>query len=97
MSSSTEFQELPRPAPKARNQRFLRFGFLAGDEALFSNLSPAHSAVLLSRGSYEERAAALDIPIGTLRSRLHRARAALEALRRERDQPSDSDHAVVAH
>jgi RNA polymerase sigma-70 factor (ECF subfamily) len=37
---------------------------------------------------YEQIAAILDIPIGTVRSRLHRARGELRELLRDRDEPS---------
>lgn len=59
-------------------------------EAL-SRLSPEHRAVLVMKDmegqKYEEMAEILDVPIGTIRSRLHRARLELrEILKQEQDQ-----------
>ena len=49
--------------------------------AAFDELSPAHRTVLYMRDhedmSYEQIAGALGVPLGTVRSRLHNARAAL--------------------
>ena len=53
-------------------------------EAAFARLSPEHQAVLALRvieeQSYEEIAATLRVPVGTVMSRLSRARAELKAL-----------------
>jgi DNA-directed RNA polymerase specialized sigma24 family protein len=38
----------------------------------------------LADGNYKERASRLGVAVGTVRSRLHRARAALSALRRDK-------------
>jgi DNA-directed RNA polymerase specialized sigma24 family protein len=71
-----------QPQKAKREQRYYRFRFQQGDMELIEQLRPEHREVLLlSEGSYVERAARLNIAVGTLRSRLHRARAALEALR----------------
>ena len=64
-----------------REQKFLRFKLEPGDYALLDQLPAPQREVLLTDGSYQSRAEKLNIPVGTLRSRLHRARAALEALR----------------
>ncbi len=67
--------------PRTRAQKYLRFKLEPRDAELLDQLSEQYRAVLLFNGSYQECSAALNIPIGTVRSRLHRARAALEALR----------------
>jgi DNA-directed RNA polymerase specialized sigma24 family protein len=69
---------------KPRTQRYLRFRLEPADAALLEQMSEAQRAILLFNGSYQECSAALNIPVGTVRSRLHRARAALEALRQGR-------------
>jgi DNA-directed RNA polymerase specialized sigma24 family protein len=78
----------PRPHLPTRNtatekrvQKFLDFTFVPGDEALVARLPPAQQRVLLSEGTYATRAQEHGIPIGTVRSRLHRAREALVKLR----------------
>lgn len=53
----------------------------ADDRPLLEHLSKIHREVLLAEGSYTEIAAALNIPTGTVRSRLNRARKALAGLR----------------
>jgi RNA polymerase sigma-70 factor (ECF subfamily) len=60
-------------------------------QAALSRLSPEHRAVLVLKDmdgeKYEEMAEVLGVPIGTIRSRLHRARLELrEILEREREQ-----------
>jgi RNA polymerase sigma factor (sigma-70 family) len=47
--------------------------------------------------SYEDAAVALAIPVGTVRSRLSRARARLRELDRRRGHESDGDHAFAVH
>ena len=57
---------------------------LRGLEAALSQLSEEQRAVILLVGleqlSYEEAASVLDIPVGTLMSRLHRGRERLRSL-----------------
>jgi DNA-directed RNA polymerase specialized sigma24 family protein len=60
------------------------FVILENDEPLIAALSPDHQNVLRLPGSYAEMVAQLQVPLGTLRSRLHRARAALLVLRQKR-------------
>ena len=69
------------PLRSKRVMKYYRFELRPGDAELLEQLSAEQRDALLSTGSYQERAQALNIPIGTVRSRLHRARAALEALR----------------
>ena len=84
-----------RPASAKRQQRFLRFQLQPGDEALLDHLSENQRALLLSDGSYKERAERFGLPVGTVRSRLHRARAMLEQLRQDhRDAPVAKDTAI---
>ena len=77
MEENRDQTNLPRP----RAQKYLRFKLEPRDTALLEQLSEPYRAVLLFQGSYQDCATALNIPIGTVRSRLHRARTALEALR----------------
>jgi DNA-directed RNA polymerase specialized sigma24 family protein len=72
------------PAGGKRQQKYLRFELQPGDMELLDHLPAPQREALLCSGNYQERADKLGIPLGTLRSRLHRARAALEALRNER-------------
>lgn len=70
----------PAPDPERRADAAERLGRLEG---ALASLGEAHQVVIWLRDgedlSYEEIAAVLDVPIGTVRSRLARAR---EALRR---------------
>lgn len=47
------------------------------DLPLIEKLSRRHRDVLLTQGGYASRAQALNIPVGTVKSRLHRARKEL--------------------
>lgn len=82
------------PARARREQRYFRFRLEPADVALMDQLPEEQRAALLSDGSYRDRAGKLNIPIGTLRSRLHRGRAALQALRDDaaRDQAPAPAH-----
>jgi RNA polymerase sigma-70 factor (ECF subfamily) len=70
----------PRPGPETAALSRERVRAI---EAGLARLSPDHRAIVLMRDlsgmSYEEIAAALDLPVGTVRSRLARARAGLQA------------------
>ena len=59
------------------------------DDELLNHLSPKHREILRSEGQYTELAAKLGVAVGTVRSRLHRARAALLALRNARSENYD--------
>jgi len=69
---------------RPRAAQFKGMHVLESDEPLLATLEPKEQAVLRTCGSYEERARELNVPLGTLRSRLHRARARLAALRSQR-------------
>lgn len=53
----------------------------ASDEVLIAQLSPDHQAILHQEGQMQEISERLGMPIGTVKSRLSRARAALSALK----------------
>jgi len=74
-----------------RNQKYLHFALIPGDETLIEQLSPEHQKALRSEGSYEKRAREFGVAVGTIRSRLHRAREALSRLRMERDADAPKD------
>lgn len=77
-----------------RAQRYLHFRLAPGDEALIDKLPPAQQHALRSEGSYAKRAEQLGVAIGTVRSRLHRAREALCRLREQRGADSRNDSGV---
>ncbi|HEY8740510.1 MAG TPA: RNA polymerase sigma factor [Candidatus Dormibacteraeota bacterium] len=78
----------PAPGPEGRALARMRVRLI---EASLAQLSPDHRAIVLMRDlgglSYEEIADGLAVPVGTVRSRLARARVALqqELLRRDPD------------
>ena len=80
----------PTQPSRQRAAQFRGIHLLDTDEPLLATLAPNDQAVLRTTGSYEERAQQLGVPVGTLRSRLHRARAKLVALRNE-PSPSPSE------
>jgi hypothetical protein len=69
---------------RQRATQFKGMHVLESDKPLLAALAPKEQAVLRTSGSYEDRARELNVPMGTLRSRLHRARAKLAALRSQR-------------
>ena len=73
-----EASSVPQPAVKRERRNFR---LEPADLELIDQLKAEHREILLCDGSYVERATKLNLAIGTVRSRLHRARAALEALR----------------
>ena len=76
----------PAPEREKRAQKHQHFTLTAADEALISMLPPEQQAALRSEGSYAQRAEQMGVAIGTVRSRLHRARSALVKLRQRRDE-----------
>lgn len=69
------------PSPSKREQKFAKFDLKPGDEDLIAQLPAEQQAALRAQGSYAQRAEEMGIAVGTVRSRLHRARAALVRLR----------------
>jgi hypothetical protein len=59
------------------------FVIVETDEPLIATMRVVDQAILNAAGSYLEIAERLGVPPGTVRSRLHRARAALVALRQK--------------
>jgi hypothetical protein len=51
------------------------------DGALIDTLPMTHQIIIRAKGSYAKISADLGVPIGTVRSRLHRARIQLKKLR----------------
>ena len=76
----------PHPGPETQALAQQRVRLI---ESALAQLSPDHRAIVLMRDlsglSYEEIAEGLGVPVGTVRSRLARARVALqqELLRRD--------------
>lgn len=64
-----------------KDQEHRGFKLQPGDEALMEKLSPNHRSILMMTGSVTEIAEAYTMNIGTVKSRQHRARAALVNLR----------------
>lgn len=73
--------EAPNLPDSAAKRARRAFRIQPSDMELIGQLKAEHREILLCEGSYVERAARLNVAVGTVRSRLHRARAALEALR----------------
>ena len=78
-----------------RKQKFVGFALQPGDDALLPSLPEAQRLLLQTDGNYKDRAERLGIPIGTVRSRLHRARTALERLREH--NPGKPEETPRAH
>jgi DNA-directed RNA polymerase specialized sigma24 family protein len=64
-------------------KREFQFQIHDTDASLIEQMSKEHRDILTTSGSYVEIAAVLNIPIGTVRSRLHRARKNLTELRNQ--------------
>ena len=69
-------------------QPFRGFRLLPSDDTLIAKLKPEYQAVLRATGTYAELAQQFKVSDGTLRNRLHRARAALVVLRQRYSRPS---------
>lgn len=80
MDTPTNFAAL-HTLPQKRQQSFLRFTLEPGDEARLEQLTQGQRELVMAKGGYKELSERFNIPLGTVRSRLHRARAALIALR----------------
>lgn len=65
------------------NRRKTSYLLTEGDEFLLGQLSQPFAEILRQEGSMEEIAQRLNIAPGTVKSRTHRARAALDRLRTE--------------
>jgi len=79
-----------RPAKEKRQQKYMNFKLRSEDKALLEFLPERQRELLTAEGSYQEIASRFGLPIGTVRSRLHRARAALEKLRQSHDAETAS-------
>ena len=73
---------------KIRVARLTGVELQPSDERLLQFLTPEQVEILRCEGSYVEIAQKLNIPLGTVRSRLSRARAALVQLRKEAGDPA---------
>jgi hypothetical protein len=91
MAENSIYSAHPASAPtghtRGTHRNFRGMHILESDEPLVATLEPLERAVLGTTGKYEQRAQTLGIPLGTLRSRLHRARAKLVNLRTQVTSP----------
>jgi len=90
-------QELDNLSPKKRPQKYTGMELQPGDEEFLDRLSPRHQEILRTKGTYHDLAAAFGVAVGTIRSRLHRARAALFALRERSTQQSPLQNEIAVH
>jgi DNA-directed RNA polymerase specialized sigma24 family protein len=67
--------------PRRVNRRKSAYLLTESDEFLLSQLPEPYVEILRQEGSMEEIARRLNIALGTVKSRTHRARAALDRLR----------------
>ncbi len=92
MANAGETQTSAMPetniSQRTRNRRKAGYLLTDADEFLLSQLPAPFVEILRQEGSMEEIAQRLNIAPGTVKSRTHRARAALDALRAQtRSEP----------
>jgi DNA-directed RNA polymerase specialized sigma24 family protein len=63
--------------------RARKYNLSASDLTFVKHLRKKHRDILLAEGTYKEIADDLGLPLGTVRSRLNRARSSLAKLRQE--------------
>jgi DNA-directed RNA polymerase specialized sigma24 family protein len=85
----THYNALPSTRP-TRSQKFLHFKLRREDGALLEFLPEKQRQLLLAEGSYKQISQRFGLPIGTVRSRIHRGRAALEQLRQSSISPDNT-------
>ena len=90
-------EELDTIGPKKRPQKYTGMALQPGDETFLDQLSPGQQEILRSKGTYHDLAAVFGVAVGTIRSRLHRARAALFALRERSAQQSPLPNELSVH
>jgi DNA-directed RNA polymerase specialized sigma24 family protein len=76
---TSEIRSATIAAPRLDN-----FQLTDEDNALLLRISEPHRKILSMHGSYAQIGQELNMPLGTVRSRLHRARKALAQLRSEK-------------
>lgn len=87
--SADQYRESPGFAPNIEqrtrhtNRRKASYLLTESDEFLLGQLPPPFADILRQEGSMEEIAQRLNVAPGTVKSRTHRARAALDKLRAE--------------
>ncbi len=83
---------VPSQPSKMKNGRhhFHGFRLTESDMALLPMLADWQRQILTTKGGYRDIADQLSLPLGTVRSRLHRARAALAALRSDPSKSIES-------
>ncbi|OAI45142.1 hypothetical protein AYO42_03375 [Rhizomicrobium sp. SCGC AG-212-E05] len=74
--------------PRRTNRRSTAYILSEEDEFLLQDLPAHYVEALRQTGSLQEISQRLQLPIGTVKSRTHRARAALDALRSKARQRS---------
>ena len=88
---------IQNPSREKRTAKYSRFTLEPEDQDLIAQLPVEQQAALRSEGSYASRAEQMGVAIGTVRSRLHRARAALVKLREARDMASSAAEGEAVH